>query len=391
MGDVFRQQYSRKDGRKGESKRWYGQYRDHAGRTRRVPLSTDRGAARVMLAELIRQTERRRAGIEDDFTDSARSPIGELVDLYLADLKLRGRSPKYRKEVRELLGLIITACGFTTPGEMRAGPLDIYLATMEGSARTRAKHRQAIVAFGNYLVRKGKLPTNPLARSTRPEGDVTRKRRALTTDELKRLVAAAKDRPLKDALLIRWGPRAGTYERRIKPGERARLERLGRHNPLLYRVAFYTGFRAEELRALQAGDFVLEGPTPRVFLPRERTKNKRDALVPLRHELAADIKAWIAEDGLSEGDPVFQIPHRSADLLRRDLAAADIRERDSRDRVVDFHALRASLSSHLNSTGTTPSAAKKIMRHGTITLTLDTYHDEAMDDERRAIESLPEV
>jgi integrase/recombinase XerD len=170
MGDVFKQRWTRKDGRSGVSRKWYGQYRDHTDILRRVPLSSDKTAARAMLAELIRKAEYRRAGLADDATDAASGPIAGLVADYLRDLKLRGRSPRYRAEVEQLLARILPDCGFTTPGELASGPLDAYLGSMDTSARTKSKHRQAAVGFASWLVRKGKLAANPLQRSTPPLG-----------------------------------------------------------------------------------------------------------------------------------------------------------------------------------------------------------------------------
>jgi integrase len=391
MGDVFRQKYRRKDGRSGESAKWYGEYTDHTGKRRRVPLAKDKVAARAMLRELEKQAERRRAGIADDFTEAATTPLGELKAQYLADLKLRGRSDRYRHEVEQLLTLVLKACGFTAPGELRAGPLDLYLATMEGSARTKAKHRQVAVGFAHWLVRKRQLPANPLEGSTRPEGDETRKRRALTADELRKVVTAAKDRPLREALLIRWGPRTGELARRLKPADIERLRIEGEHNALLYRTAFYSGLRANELRSLRVSDLVLTGPHPRLHLPGSETKNSEDASLPLPRHLATDLAAWIADRQLGDDDRVFRVRRDTARVLRADLAAAGIPYRDGRGRVADFHSLRASLASHLNAAGVAATTAKNFLRHSTITLTADTYHDAAMDDLRGAAEGLPEV
>lgn len=391
MGDVFRQKYVRADGRRGESAKWYGDYTDHTGRRRRVALAKDKAAARQMLRELERQADRRRAGLADDFTEAAATPLGELKEQYLADLKLRGRGDRYRGEVEQLLTLILTACGFTTPGELRAGPLDLYLASMEGTARTRAKHRQVIVGFGNWLVRKRQLAANPLEGSTRPEGDETRKRRALSADELRRIVAAARDRPLREALLIRWGPRTGSLDRKIDAATRARLVAQGENNALLYRAAFYTGLRANELRALRVADLVLAGDHPRLTLPGSETKNSEDARLPLPRHLAADLAAWVADRQLGDDDRVFHVPRDTAKLLRADLNAAGVPYRDGRGRVADFHSLRASLATHLNSAGVAITTTKTVMRHSTIALTGDDYHDPAMDDARGAIEGLPEV
>jgi integrase len=403
MGDIFKQKFKRKDGRTGESRKWYGEFTDEHGKRRRVPLSIDKEAARAILRKHIKSVERRRAGLEDEFTESANSPLKGLLAGFLDHLKLKGRRPRYREEVEQIVTIILEACRFRTLADLKAGPLDSYLAAMTNpkdrgkdnprpaSARTRAKHRQAIVGFANFLVKKGKLEANPLERSTKPEGDESRRRRALSVDELKRLIVAAKDRPLKEGLLIRWGPRAGKLERRLPRDEIARLEWTGRNNVLLYRTAYYTGFRADELRSLWAGDLIGSRDNPTLFLPQDRTKNKKDALCPIPALLASDLRAWIEQNALGEGDPIFKVPRDTAALIRKDLAEAGIAYEDARGRVADFHALRGSLSSHMNAAGVAPTVAKAIMRHSTIKLTLDRYHDEAMNDERGAIDRLPEV
>ena len=392
MGDVFKQKWSsRARGTSGESKKWYGEYVDHRGVRKRVPLAADKASARAMLRELERQADRRRSGLADEFTEAAGVPIAELKAAFLADLKLRGRKPGYRREVGQLLAIILPACGFASPADFAPGPLDIYLASMEGAARTRAKHRQAVVGFANFLVAKGKLAANPLGRVTRPAGDEERRRRALTLEELRRLLEVAPGRPLADATLIRWGPRAGARDRKISDAERGRCLALGRNNALLYRSAFYTGLRADELRSLIAADLVDEGGGSHLALPRERTKNKKDAICPVPPALARDLRAWVADRGLAPGDALFRVPHRSADLIRADLAAAGIADRDARGRVVDFHSLRKSLSTHLNTTGAKATVVKELMRHSTIKLSLDTYHDSAMNDGRSAIDALPDI
>ena len=57
MGSLFRQQYKRRDGTTARTSKWYGEYRDHEGRRRRVPLARDKSAAMSMLSGLERRAE----------------------------------------------------------------------------------------------------------------------------------------------------------------------------------------------------------------------------------------------------------------------------------------------------------------------------------------------
>ena len=80
MATLIRRSYTKVDPQTGEktirrTKKWYGQYRDADGVLQRVPLCTDKTAARTMLADMIRDTERRVAGIIDEATDHLKRPV----------------------------------------------------------------------------------------------------------------------------------------------------------------------------------------------------------------------------------------------------------------------------------------------------------------------------
>src|SRR4051794_16947637 len=81
-----------------KSAKWYGQYHDGDGR-RRVPLCTDKAAARQMLAELERNVARGKVGLVDPYEKHRTAPIDEHVDAYKAHLEHNvGVSPKHLKE-----------------------------------------------------------------------------------------------------------------------------------------------------------------------------------------------------------------------------------------------------------------------------------------------------
>lgn len=58
---IFRQQYHRRDGTRAVAKKWYGQYQDERGISRRVPLHEDRDVAEAMLRNLRERARRREA------------------------------------------------------------------------------------------------------------------------------------------------------------------------------------------------------------------------------------------------------------------------------------------------------------------------------------------
>ena len=90
--------------------------------------------------------------------------------------------------------------------------------------------------------------------------------------------------------------------------------------------------------------------------------------------------------------PAFAIPKhwRAAEMIREDLAAAQIPEKDAIGRVVDFHALRHTFITNLARSQVHPKTAHVLARHSSITLTLDRYTHSLREDEVRALESLPD-
>src|SRR5690606_33012253 len=92
-------------------------------------------------------------------------------------------------------------------------------------------------------------------------------------------------------------------------------------------------------------------------------------------------------------------PQRLAELLRSDLAIARwyagnegkeisadfLRPVDGRGDVLDFHALRHTCGAWLAIAGVHPKIIQAVMRHSTISLTLDTYGHLMPGAERDAV------
>jgi len=81
----------------------------------------------------------------------------------------------------------------------------------------------------------------------------------------------------------------------------------------------------------------------------------------LRKNLAAARKAWLNE-ALDDPDEYAQREHE--DFL------ADV---SNDGEVIDFHSLRHTCGAWLAMTGAHPKVVQTVMRHSTITLTMDTY------------------
>jgi Phage integrase family len=170
-------------------------------------------------------------------------------------------------------------------------------------------------------------------------------------------------------------------------------------NPLeraaLYATAIQTGLRSTELRSLTKSDLFLAGEKPYVRCNAEDTKNGQEARQYIQADLAEELRRLVATK--TPDAPVFSMPdrHDVAGMLRADLAEArkqwlnEVRHdphasakraesdflaaRNHQGEMLDFHALRHTTGSWLALQGIHPNVIKSVMRHSSITLTMDTY------------------
>lgn len=182
-----------------------------------------------------------------------------------------------------------------------------------------------------------------------------------------------------------------------------------------------TGLRKGELAALTVRHMELEGPVPYFVLDAADEKAGRGAEIPLRADLAADVRAWLAERlervqnaARDTGRPLpvrppadaplFTVPSGLVRIMDHDLVAAGIAElvigddgrpridkRDDRGRSVDVHALRHTFGTHLSKGGVSPRTAQAAMRHGSLDLTMNTYTDPRLLDVAGALDVLPDL
>jgi integrase len=276
------------------------------------------------------------------------------------------------------------------------------------SGRTRNTYLAAALAFANWCAEDSRLAVNPFGRIARAneEADRRRTRRALDDAELVKLLDAARRRPLLDALTIRRGKREGQAVARLSDATRERLERLGRERALVYKTLLLTGLRRGELASVAVGQLRLDGPVAYLALDAGDEKSREGNDVPLRDDLAADLRDWLAgklrrlqEEALQAGAPIparlppdtplFTVPVELVKILDRDLRLAGIPKRDERGRTLDVHALRHTFGTHLSKGGVAPRVAQAAMRHSTLDLTMNVYTDPKLLDVGGALDALP--
>ncbi len=401
-----------------ESPYFVAKYRNGAGVV--IEKSTgcrDETAARSVLAELERRAELVKAKVitsaEDAISGHQDTPLAEHFDAYLDYLESKEACVEHRSERSRQLRRIAAECGFHRLPDLDRGKLEAWLTqqTRAGmSARTRNAYLTGALAFCNWCAEKnvGRLTHNPFEgiAKANEKADPRRQRRAMTEDELIRLLAVARERPLIEAMTVRRGPRKGERYANVRPEVRERLELLGRERALIYKTLVLSGLRKGELASLTVAQLSLDGPLAYAMLDAADEKNRDGNDIPLRSDLAEDLRVWLADrlarlqtearrDGapipahLPVDAPIFDVPYKLSKILNRDLRLAGIPKRDERGRVLDVHALRHTFGTLLSKGGVAPRTAQAAMRHAKIDLTMSVYTDPRLLDVHGALDALP--
>jgi len=430
---------------RGQSKFHMARYRDARGDV--VEVSTnckDAVAARAVLAKLERQAELIRAGVLSDeevtVAEHASQPLSKNLDDYERHLRAKSCNPRRVSMVRRRLERLVKECRFTSLTKMSPGPVEQWLveqADLDLSAATRNSYRESAVCFGNWCRRTGRLTCNPFEDVPRADAHADRKhqRRALTEEELLRLLEVARLRPLAEhgRAIIKtdsrnksprsratWRRELLTYDDLEVAVDRARetlrdnpalitkLERTGRERALIYKTLALTGLRKGELASITVAQLEFDGPVAYIVLCAADEKNRKGSNIPVGSDLASELSSWMS-DRLDElqylarcerqpvparlppATPLFDMPSGLTRIFNRDLVVANIPKRDERNRVIDVHALRVSFGTHLCAAGVPLRTVQAAMRHSKPELTANIYTDPKLLDVAGALEALPSL
>ena len=330
--------------------------------------------------------------------DTARRAAATLADHLTAFDQAQiaaGTTPGYRANLRQAVERVAEDCEFVSLADIARGPVERWLAARVGdgmSARTRNYYRESLVAFANWCVEGGRLRTHDLNRLPKADkkADPRRQRRALTEDELARLLVVVAARPLAEARTIRRGVRKGQQAAKLSAALVERLNRVGREWALIVKTLVLTGLRANELRTLTVGQLDLTPGGEFLQLDAADEKSREGNAVALRGDLAGDLRRWSTDSPPPDTNaPLFAVPDGFLRILNRDPKAAGTPKRDDRGRTVDVHALRTTFGTLLSKAGVSLRTAQQAMRPSDIKLTMGVYTDPRLLDTRGAVEKLP--
>jgi integrase len=165
---------------------------DTGRRTRRKASAPTKTAARELLDQM--RAEKRKAGTvgKRDVT------VGQVLADYLAHPPDKWRSPVTVQVYRDLAARITAALGRARLATLRPSDVERFLAAMakEGySTSTITRARGLLRAAISRAERDGQVGRNVAALAGMPAGKERQEGRAFTLDEMRKLLAAAKDDP----------------------------------------------------------------------------------------------------------------------------------------------------------------------------------------------------
>ena len=325
-----------------------------------VSLGTsDKQVAEKKANEYLANLQQEEAGVTASRTikNAAALPLADHLDGYLKDLRATGRNEGYIYNLEKRLQRLFRECHWTWLKDITAASFMAWRSRQTSAAKTLKDNLDSARAFIKWMMQCELTETNPLSKvvQVKTAGKRVRLRRALTVDEMSRLLAVSDKRSFG------------------------------------YLTAYFTGLRRGELKKLQWGDVHLESSPPFLLVRASTTKNGKRADIRLHEELAGEfLKRHEADSSL--GELVFKTGEiASMEMMRKDLAAAGIPYIDGQGHYADFHALRGTLNTHLAINNVDPQIRQKIMRHSDIRLTLDTYTDTTQLHIANAIQVLTSI
>ena len=149
-----------------------------------------------------------------------------------------------------------------------------------------------------------------------------------------------------------------------------------------------TRTRRGEIASLTPASFELDASPATVRVPAGMSKNRKETLLPLHPAFVKQIRSWLG--GRQPDAPCWPgtWTDRSSQMLQVDLAAGGIPYRDEAGKVFDFHALRHHMVTSLARNGVHPSMAKRLARHSTIELTMNTYTHLDLEEAAAALDQV---
>jgi integrase len=334
----------RKGGKLGESRFYSAKIRMEweRGSPAVVALKVaDRREAERLLAEEVKRRYLEHGGMlpPREEQQAAERPLNELLTAFLDDMRVIGRAATTVKKYG-MLRHLLTACDWRKMGEVTAKSFCAWRAKSGLAPKTLNDTLKNFGVFWHWLRKQRMARENPLEFVELVETRRREKyRRALTEDELRRLLSVAKH-----------------------------------YRAVVYLLIAKTGLRREEVERLTVGDFELDTPSPFVRVRASISKHPKEVCQRLTPEVVAAVRSILPDHPLPF-ELVFSRRVPNVRTLKKDLARACIPFQDAQGRRVDLHALRDTFGTQLAAAGVAPFVLKELMRHSTVQQSEKYYID----------------
>lgn len=313
--------------------------------------------------------------IRDEFIkfgllDASQMSAGNTLDEYIEEFKdymtRKERDPKHIKATVSSLKRLFGACSFNSWNDITADKLKSHLDELRDrgkgiSKRTYNGYLKTAKHFCKWLAKQLRTisPLGYIDGLDNESTDRRHERRAATSDELRRLLETTRN-------------------------SESRFGLTGYERSLVYWLTVETGLRADELRSLKKLSFDFDNFT--ITIIASYSKHRQEDVLPVRPELMTKLKTYLANK--TPAAEAFYITDRTANMLKADLADAEICYIDDNGKVLDFHALRHTFITNLRNVSS--RVAQSLARHRSSAMT-DRYTHINLHDERQALDTLPDL
>lgn len=335
-----------------------GRYFDEPLKTRNKEVALEKAR------KIVREREQEAAGILAPriLRESAKQPLGELLELWLSSNFVGDFNHKHFKNSRNRISRIIRECRWRYLRDVSAMSFEAWRkGELENglSPKTLKEYLSHLNCFLSWLEGRDMLRENPL-KVVKPLPCINDDEgRAFSIDELGRL-----------------------------------LEAVPSYRACVYTIAAFTGLRRSELRALEWSSLDLDTAVPAVTLKRSKTKNRRGGVLPLHPDAVAALRALKVMPGRENSKRKALVFYRGVTRMERflaDLVQANVSEFDEAGRRLVFHSFRRTWATFLTAGGVQPRVAMSLMRHSDLRLTMRTYTDESHLPMADALSKTPSV
>lgn len=399
---IYKPTYTDRKGKTKESPHYHALFTDHTRTRRRMIGFTDKAASESLFRKLEslvgyrlnndaltpdiakwidgldddRRNQLIECGLVDARASQAARPLSEHLTDWHDSLIDTGKTISHAYLVKARVQHLFTGCGFVRYADINESSVGKYLADKRAdrpgadgkpskgaSIRTSNFYLKAAQQFCRWMVRNKRAMELPLSGAETMDAELDRRlvRRALTVDELGRLLKAAE--------------RGGDW-----------LRTSGAERALIYRLATESGLRRNEIRSLTAGSFQLDTDEPTVTVQATNSKRRKLDVLPLSSDTAAAMRLHLASK--LPAARAFILSKLTAKMLREDLTAAGIPIKTDEGEI-DFHALRDTFITNLARGGLMPAAAQRLARHSTMELTMNVYTRLSKGELRAGLDVLP--